>query len=81
MAAGTPVIAYNKGGALDYVVAGKTGLFFDKQTVKSLATVLEAAAGKSFNYEAIAEHATQFSVLTFRKNMQNYIKQCLSERK
>ena len=36
MAAGTPVIAYNKGGALDYVVPGKTGLFFEKQTVKEL---------------------------------------------
>ncbi|HZL08126.1 MAG TPA: glycosyltransferase [Candidatus Dormibacteraeota bacterium] len=79
MAAGTPVIAYNKGGALDYVVPGKTGLFFDKQTVKSLVPVLETAAAKSFNYEAIAEHATQFSVLTFRKNMQDYIKQCLSQ--
>lgn len=28
MAAGTPVIAYKGGGALDYVVPGKTGEFF-----------------------------------------------------
>src|SRR5579884_4168683 len=33
MAAGTPVVAYNKGGALDYVQPNKTGLFFDKQNV------------------------------------------------
>jgi glycosyltransferase involved in cell wall biosynthesis len=80
MAAGTPVIAYNKGGALDYVVAGKTGLFFERQTVKSLATVLETAAAKSFDYEAIAGHAAQFSVAAFSENMRNYIKACLAER-
>ncbi|MEK7059531.1 MAG: glycosyltransferase, partial [Patescibacteria group bacterium] len=80
MAASTPVIAYNKGGALDYVVQGKTGLFFDKQTVKNLVAVLEVATTKSFDYEAIAEQSKQFSVLTFKKNMLDYIKECTSER-
>lgn len=80
MAASTPVIAYNKGGALDYVIPNKTGLFFDKQTVKNLTAVLETATTKSFDYEAISAHAKQFSVLTFCQNMQNYIKQRLSER-
>lgn len=80
MAAGTPVIAYNKGGALDYVVPGKTGLFFERQTVKSLAKVLETAATKSFDHQAIAEHAAQFSVAAFVKNIQAFIDTCLSER-
>lgn len=79
MAAGTPVIAYNKGGALDYVIDGKTGLFFDRQTVASLSKVLEAAAAKSFDYEAIAEHSAKFSVAAFTENMRNYIKACLAE--
>lgn len=81
LAAGTPVIAYNKGGALDYVVPGKTGLLFDKQTTKSLTAALETAATKSFNYSAIAEQAAQFSVAAFSKTMRNYIKDCLAERK
>ena len=34
MAAGTPVIAYKAGGALDYVMP-KTGKFFEEQTVDS----------------------------------------------
>jgi glycosyltransferase involved in cell wall biosynthesis len=80
MAAGTPVIAYNKGGALDYVVPGKTGLLFDKQTTKSLGAELETAAAKSWNHQAIAEHAAQFSATAFTKNLQNYIKECLAER-
>jgi glycosyltransferase involved in cell wall biosynthesis len=80
LAAGTPVIAYNKGGALDYVIPGKTGLFFEKQTVKNLASVLETTTTKTFDYPAIAEHAAQFSVAAFRKNFVAVIKNCLAER-
>lgn len=78
LAAGTPVIAYNKGGALDYVVPGKTGLLFERQTAKNLAAVLETAAAKTWNHEAITEQAQQFAVAAFVKNMQNYIKDCLA---
>ncbi len=80
MAAGTPVIAYKKGGALDYLLPGENGLFFEKRTAKNLATVLETAVSKSFDYQAIADHARQFSVANFSKNMQNYINDHLSER-
>jgi glycosyltransferase involved in cell wall biosynthesis len=80
MAAGAPVIAYNKGGALDYVLPGKTGLFFERQTVKSLVNALETAAAKNFNYELIAEHAEQFSVTSFNKTLRAYITDCLAER-
>jgi glycosyltransferase involved in cell wall biosynthesis len=77
MAAGTPVIAYKKGGALDYMIPGKTGLFFERQTVASLRVALEAAQAKSFNHEAIAEHANEFSSQAFSRNMKEFIKNCL----
>jgi glycosyltransferase involved in cell wall biosynthesis len=80
LAAGTPIIAYNKGGAQDYVIPGKTGLFFEKQTVAQLTKALETALGKTFDHEAITEHASRFSVATFDKNMQDYIQACLAER-
>lgn len=80
MAAGTPVIAYNKGGSLDYVSEGKTGLFFEQQTVKQLTGVLETAVGKSFDHAAIAKSADDFSVAAFNKNMRNYITERLTER-
>ena len=73
LAAGTPVIAYKKGGALDYVIDGKTGLFFEKQTVDSLVKTLEIALTKSFNYDKIAEHAESFSVQTFASTMKSFI--------
>jgi glycosyltransferase involved in cell wall biosynthesis len=80
MAAGTPVIAYSKGGSQDTIINNKTGLFFDKQTTQSLVPVLEAALTKSFNYEVIAEHAQQFSVTAFQKNMRTLISDALKQK-
>ncbi len=80
MAAGTPVIAYQKGGALDYIIPGKTGVFFAKQDVKSLTAALQESLSKTYNYSAIAERAQQFSVGAFRRNIEQYIKKCLENR-
>jgi glycosyltransferase involved in cell wall biosynthesis len=80
MAAGTPVVAYHKGGALDYVVPGKTGLFFERQTANNLANVLEGVAHKTWDHKAIAGVAERFSSGMFAQSMQNYIEQCLAER-
>ena len=41
LAAGTPVIAYKKGGALDIVQDGETGLFFTEQTTVSLVDAIQ----------------------------------------
>lgn len=77
MAAGTPVIAYNKGGSQDFVIPGKTGLLFDRQTASALRKVLETALSKAWDYEAIANHADQYSVASFHKNVQSCINQAL----
>ncbi len=78
MAAGTPVIAYQKGGALDYVAPGKTGLFFDRQTVGSLRKVLEIARTKSFDHQAIAKSTDRYSIASFQNNLRQVIKDCLA---
>ena len=36
LSAGVPVIAYKKGGVLDYVIENKNGVFFPEQTAESL---------------------------------------------
>jgi glycosyltransferase involved in cell wall biosynthesis len=79
MAAGTPVIAYAKGGPLDYVAPNKTGILYERQTVKSLTKALEAALAKNWDYEKIAEHAEGFSTAAFKDRMKQYISNCLEQ--
>jgi len=73
MAAGTPVIAYKAGGALDYVLEGKTGAFFTEQTVDSLCQALQNFQNMSFNSDEIAKAATAFSPQVFDSKMTQFI--------
>jgi glycosyltransferase involved in cell wall biosynthesis len=72
MAAGLPVIAYGKGGALDYVVEGKTGTFFHKQTVKSLMLALEKFNPANYKEAEVIEHARKFSAERFKLEIKEY---------
>jgi len=65
MAAGTPVIAYHAGGALDTVVAGETGLFFDEQTADSLAEAIQAYESTQLDPQVAIRHAVTFSEAAF----------------
>ncbi len=73
MAAGTPVIAYEAGGALDYVITGKTGLFFKEQSASSLASTLQQFPKERFDEELIKQHAKQFAPARFRQKITDYI--------
>lgn len=73
MAAGTPVIAFKAGGALDYVKPGITGEFFDRQSPKSLARVLQQFRPIKYNPVVIRRQAEQFSSSIFKKAMSEYI--------
>jgi glycosyltransferase involved in cell wall biosynthesis len=72
-ACGTPVIAYKAGGALDAVVEGKTGLFFDKQEADSIANAIERFSKYTWDREAIQSHARQFAENTFRTKIKTII--------
>lgn len=74
MAAGTPVIAYRQGGPADYVIPGKTGLFFDKQDVKSLIKAIENFEPARYDSQKIAKMAQRFSVAKFRQNILDFIR-------
>lgn len=80
MAAGTPVIAYKAGGALDYVVPGKTGVFFSEQTPEALADKLKDFRPATFTPSTLTRQAEQFSVERFRTQMQNFISRVMAER-
>jgi glycosyltransferase involved in cell wall biosynthesis len=77
MAAGTPVIAYKAGGALDYVVPGETGEFFDEQTADSLVGTLKDFDGAQYNHQAIAKHAAGYSAEHFRRAIRDFLQKIL----
>ncbi|MGV6830575.1 MAG: glycosyltransferase [bacterium] len=76
MASGRPVIAFKAGGALDYIIDKKTGIFFDKQTSESLNEAIENFEKNEDNFipSAIKEFSESFSEEIFRKNMASFIK-------
>lgn len=75
MSHGVPVIAYRKGGAMETVIEGKTGEFFDAQTPEILADGVRRFMLNKENYdkEFIKQHAGQFSEERFRKEFREYI--------
>ena len=74
-ASGRPVIAYKRGGILDTVIDGKTGILFNEQTVESLsqAVMLYEQSGVAYSKEQIKEHSEKFSLERFKKEVANYI--------
>lgn len=80
MASGTPVIAYKAGGALDYVKEGKTGLFFDKQTVSSLTQAIQDFSNHTFDHKAISKAATEFSPEAFDAKLTDFVDQVMTNR-
>lgn len=72
LAAGTPVIAYGKGGALDYVNQ-KTGMVFNEQKVTNLGNTLNRFKSEKFDNRQIWQSARVFSPLNFRSQLQSFI--------
>ena len=60
LATGCPVIAYGEGGARDYVVKGKNGLFFEEQTAKSLAEAILKFEKMKFDRKKISSTVGDF---------------------
>ncbi len=69
MASGRPVIAYGRGGALDTVVDGKTGLLFHDQSVEGLISAIEqfeSAKLDQLDPRALVAHARRFDEAAFQ---------------
>lgn len=75
MSYGKPVIAYGKGGVLETIIDGKTGLFFNQPTADSLAAALNRflATKGSFSQSFIKQQAAQFSNKRFKQELLTYV--------
>jgi glycosyltransferase involved in cell wall biosynthesis len=82
MAAGAPIIAYGRGGVLDTVIDGITGILFHEQTVDALvASVQRIESGEcSFDPEVLRAHALQFDKVIFKEKMLEAIQLGLADR-
>ena len=76
-AAGTPVIALGIGGALETVIEGRTGLFFDRPSADALADKLLQFEKLTFSSEVCRRNAENFSPEVFRKKFSSFTARCL----
>ncbi len=74
LASGCPVIAYGAGGALDYILEGKNGVLFDKQTASSLEGAMEKFEKMQFDPTKVSKTAEKFSVERFDTEIQDFVK-------
>jgi len=73
MAAGKPVIAYGRGGALETVEDGKTGIFFDEQSADCIIKTVDRFEKMNFDATYIHNYAQKFSKDTFKHNFYKFL--------
>jgi len=79
MASGKPVIAYGKGGALETVIDGKTGILFHDQIEHALLHAVEMAENTCWDVNLLREQAKQFDKAIIKKKLKNLIMQKYEE--
>ncbi|MFH2105211.1 MAG: glycosyltransferase [Parcubacteria group bacterium] len=79
MAAGRPVIAYKKGGALETVKEGVTGEFFEDQTPWSLVDAVREFEADKYDPAVIQKRVADFDVSIFKKKIKDYVEKAYQE--
>ena len=79
LAAGRPVIAYGRGGVLETVRHGYSGILFPSQDAPSLCRAMEdLEAGKhSFDPSALTREAERFSPAFFQEAFRGFLARCM----
>ena len=75
MAAGKPIIAYRGGGALETVLEGVTGEFFDRQTPDDIIKVVKKFQSNKYDSRACRTHAKKFSKEKFKRAMKSFVEE------
>jgi glycosyltransferase involved in cell wall biosynthesis len=79
MAAGLPVIAYRKGGALDIIEDGQTGVLFAEQTVESMVQAIRKAQTLDFSGNLLRQRSKRFDRTLFSAKMKKIIGDYLAD--
>ena len=83
MATGTPVIAYKKGGTIETVIDGETGIFFEKQSKGEIMDAIERfkKIKHKFNPTLIRKHAEKFDERIFKEKVKKFIFNIMKDEK
>jgi glycosyltransferase involved in cell wall biosynthesis len=81
MSYGVPVVAFDSGGIKETVVDGKTGLLFDRFSIKSLLEAVEEFERKNWSSKACRQQAKQFSAERFERQLLNLVQTQLAQQK
>ena len=82
MACGKPVIAFNGGGAIEYMTDGKNSKLFNEQTSKSLIKAIKEFELEvhNFNSKYISKSIQDYSDDNFKENFKMHVNKLLSNR-
>lgn len=73
---GTPVIAYKAGGALDFVIEGKTGVFFNENKEESLYEAIQKVQKMTWDNNSMRSFADKnFNEKLFREKIISKVKE------
>ncbi len=73
-AAGRPVIAFRAGGALETVIEGRTGIFFDDANATSLMNAITKFEACTWDANQLRAHAAEFDRAVFAARLLSYLK-------
>ena len=79
-AAGRPVIAWRGGGALESVLEGETGVFFNQPTPESMAEAILAFEGRTWDTARLRCHAESFDRQIFIDRIRAFLRRAASTR-
>ena len=80
MASGRPVIAYGRGGALETVADGVSGIFFEKQTVEDITSAVKRLSQLEIDPQGIVAHAKRFGRDRFLQEIRGHISGLLAQK-
>ncbi len=75
LASGLPVIAFQSGGALEFIKEGENGLFFPQQTEEAYLAVLQKFPHYSWEKGKIKKSAAPFDIKIFQEKIKSIIQE------
>ncbi|MGA2282654.1 MAG: WecB/TagA/CpsF family glycosyltransferase [Candidatus Dormibacteria bacterium] len=73
LACGTPVVAYGRGGLTEIVTPGRTGVFFDEESVPALNAAVERLMALPIGRDELVAAAESFAAPRFRDGVRSFV--------